>query len=464
MLGLVALGGYREGRRRRLDIDGRAALEMSDIHTQAFERAPPGSDAYDVDGLRPETLLRPEDIRELGSLLAYLDSQSLATAPWGGGTRMSLGNPMRRLDAVVDLGDMNGVVAHNPGDLTLTVEAGITLEAIQATLAPHGQFLALDPPLPSRATVGGTLASGASGLLRWQYGNARDLVIGMKVAMASGAVVKSGGEVVKNVSGYDMARLHLGGLGTLGVIGEVSFKLTPLPRQQRTLVARFASMGACVEAGMAVYHSHATPLALAVFDESVGRRAGASVGVSDFVAAVRLGGRPRSLDRQLRDCAGLFREAGAAEVDAIEGDEAARLWRGLADFGWDAETKPLAAARASVLPTAVGPLLESLAASGAGECAGPSVIAQPGYGGLSLFWFDDDGEQSEKGVLAALSGARALAHDAGGRLVIERCPPGVKAAMDVWDDMGESLEVMRRMKEQYDPGSILNPGRYAGGI
>ncbi len=437
---------------------------MSGIHAQAFERVPPSSDVYDVDGMRPETLLRPEDIRELGSLLAYLNSQSLATAPRGGGTRMTVGNAIRRLDAVVDLNGMNGVVAHNPGDLTLTVEAGITLEAVQDTLAPHGQFLALDAPLPGRATVGGTLASGASGLLRWQYGNARDLVIGMKVAMASGAVVKSGGEVVKNVSGYDMARLHLGGLGTLGVIGEVSFKLTPLPRRECTLVASFSTMAACVRAGMDVFHSHATPLSLVAFDASVSRRMDASVDSPDFAVAVRLGGRPRSLERQVRDCAELFEKAGAAEVDAVERDAAARLWRGLADFGWDVETEPLAAARASVLPTAVGPLLESLAASGAVGCAGPSVVAQPGYGGLSLFWFEGEEGQSEQGVLEAVSGARAAVHAAGGRLVIERCPPSVKAAMDVWDDMGESLDVMRRMKEQYDPGSILNPGRYAGGI
>ena len=437
---------------------------MSGIHAQAFERVPPGSDSYDVDGLRPETLLHPEDIRELGSLLAYLNSQSLATAPRGGGTRMTLGNPIRRLDAVLDMNGMNGVVAHNPGDLTLTVEAGITLDAVQDTLAPHGQFLALDAPLPDRATVGGTLASGVSGLLRWQYGNPRDLVIGMKVAMANGAVVKSGGEVVKNVSGYDMARLHLGGLGTLGIIGEVSFKLTPLPREERTLVASFGSMEACVGAGMGVYHSHATPLSLVAFDGSVSTRSGALGADVDFAAAVRLGGRPRSLERQLRDCAELFREAGAVEVDALEGVAATRLWRKLADFGWDADAEPLAAARASVLPTAVGHLLEGLAASDPGEPSDPSVVAQPGCGGLSLFWFKDDDEQSEESVLEAVSGARTAVHAVGGRLVIERCPPGVKAAMDVWDDVGESIEVMRRMKEQYDPGSILNPGRFAGGI
>lgn len=437
---------------------------MSGIHTRAFERVPPGSDVYDIDGLRPETLLRPEDIRELGSLLAYLSSQSLATAPRGGGTRMTLGNPIRRLEAVVDLSGMNGVVAHNPGDLTLTVEAGMTFERLQETLAPHGQFLALDPPLPGRATIGGTLASGASSLLRWQYGNARDLVIGMKLAMASGAVVKSGGEVVKNVSGYDMARLHLGGLGTLGVIGEVSFKLTPLPRQERTLVASFRSMENCMEAGMGIYHSHATPLSLAAFDGSVSQRSNALDAGAKFVAAVRLGGRPRSLERQLRDCAGMCREAGAVDVDTVEGDAATILWRRLADFGWDAETEPLATARVSVLPTAVDPLLESVARTTPDGSAAPSVIAQPGYGGLSMFWFGGEEGQSDESVLESVSGARALVREVGGRLVIERCPPSVKAAMDVWDDVGESLDVMRRMKEQYDPGSILNPGRFAGGI
>ena len=437
---------------------------MSGIHTQSFGRVPSGSDSYAVDGLRPETLLRPGDIRELGSFLACLSGQSLATVPWGGGTRMTLGNPVRRLDAVVDLSGMNNVVAHNPGDLTLTVEAGITLEKLQETLAPHGQFLALDAPVPHRATIGGTLASGASGLLRWQYGNARDLVIGMKVAMANGAVVKSGGEVVKNVSGYDMARLHLGGLGTLGIIGEVSFKLTPLLRLERTLVASFASMENCIGAGVDIFQSHATPLSLTAFDASVNRRSRALNADASCYVGVRLGGRPRSLERQLRDCAELCREAGAVEVDTIEGDAAARFWRKLADFGWDEETVPLAAARTSVLPTAVGSLLNSLATPGPDGSELPAVIAQPGYGGLSLFWFEEEDGRLGETVVKAVSNARAAVHAAGGRLVIERCPSSVKAALDVWDEVGESIGVMRRMKEQYDPGSILNPGRFAGGI
>ena len=219
-----------------------------------------------------------------------------------------------------------------------------------------------------------------------------------------------------------------------------------------------------MEAGMGIYHSHATPLSLAAFDGSVSQRSNALDAGAKFVAAVRLGGRPRSLERQLRDCAEMCREAGAVDVDTVEGDAATILWRRLADFGWDEETEALAAARVSVLPTALAPLLESVATPGPDGSEGPSVVAQPGYGGLSMFWFEGEEGQSDESILESVSGARALAHEVGGRLVIERCPPGVKAAMDVWDDVGESLDVMRRMKEQYDPGSILNPGRFAGGI
>ena len=437
---------------------------MAGLHSAAFGRVPPDSDSYTIDGQRPGTVLYPEDIRELSVMLSYLGGQSLATAPWGGGTRMALGNPISRLDAVLDLAGMDGVIAHNPGDLTLTVESGITLETLRGELEPHGQFLAIDAPIPARATIGGTLASGASGPLRWQYGNARDLVIGMKVAMANGPIVKSGGEVVKNVSGYDMARLHLGALGTLGVIGEVSFKLTPLPREERTLLAAFSELEDAIGAGVDIFHSHAMPLALTAFDGSVNRRSGAVDADANAFLAVRLGGRPRSLERQLRDCADLCDDAGASEVDAADADAAARLWRKLADFGWDDDTTPLAAARASVLPTSLDPVLAALTAPALGGSATPSVVAQPGYGGLSLFWFESHDGQLEASIAGALSQARETIHGAGGRLVIERCPQSVKGALDVWDDVGESINVMQRMKKQYDPGSILNPGRYAGGI
>ena len=190
--------------------------------------------------------------------------------------------------------------------MTATVEAGITISALQEALGRHGQFLAVDPPLPNRATLGGTLAVGASGPLKWQYGSIRDTVIGMKVVQADGTVTKSGGQVVKNVSGFDMARMHIGALGTLGVIAEVSLKLTPRPAGEATVLAGFDRSGPCLDAALGLFRSGLMPLSLAAFDAQAEGRMGTrppgdTVAESGWRLAVRLGGRPHTLERQVRE-------------------------------------------------------------------------------------------------------------------------------------------------------------------
>ena len=172
---------------------------------------------------------KPVSLHQLSLLLKDADGGGLGIVPFGGGTRLNVGSIPQKYDIALDLSAFNQIVSHNPADLTCTVEAGITIGMLQKALAEHGQFLAVDAPLPHTATIGGTIASSALGYLRWQLGHPRDTIIGMEVLLANGTVTKSGGQVVKNVSGYDMARLHVGGLGTLGVISKVSFKLTPKP-------------------------------------------------------------------------------------------------------------------------------------------------------------------------------------------------------------------------------------------
>lgn len=418
-------------------------------------------EGYAVDGVRPSAVVRPATLEELGRVMATAWKHGLAVAPWGGGTRMALGNPIKRLDVVVDLSRLCRVIQHNPADLTVTVEAGITLSRLQETLAEHGQFLALDPPLPHRATVGGTLATGVSGPLKWQSGHLRDTVIGMKVVQADGRTVKSGGQVVKNVSGYDMARLHIGGLGTLGIIAEVSFKLTPLPRREATLLAAFDDARCCLDTGLQVFHSDVAPLSLVAFNEGVGHVAGLEA--RPCALAIRLGGRPLTLERQVRECMALCRQAGATAIESLPEAQAADLWRRLADFGWDEAARPALACRAMVVPSRVRELVKAIAA-GNGSDPRPAFVAYPGYGNVMLQWHYEAGEMSSEAAYETLSQARQVAHSLDGRLVIERCPPEVKARLDVWDEVGESLAIMRRLKEQYDARGILNPGRFVGGI
>ena len=419
---------------------------------------------YSIGGLRPRAVMFPKGIQDLGDALTTAWEDDLAVAPWGGGTRTELGNLLRRLDVVVDTSHLNRVVQHNPADLTLTVEAGITLAALQKILVEHGQFLALDPPLPDRATIGGTLATGVSGPTKWQYGNPRDMVIGMKVVQADGKVIKSGGRVVKNVSGYDMARLHIGGLGTLGVIAEASFKLTPLPRNETTLVAAFGSSQQCLETGLSIFNSDVLPLALSSFDRCANEQ-GEMVSLDgDHFLAIRLGGRPLTLQRQVRECLSLCHLGGAATVEPLDEAWAVTLWRRVADFGWDERTLPVMAGRISIPPAKIPELARALERSGRSEDLRAAIISHHGYGTMLVHWFADGDDVTIERLSKVLSDARDAVHAVGGRMVIERCPSDVKPRFDVWDDVGEALAIMRRLKEQYDPKGILNPGRFVGGI
>lgn len=412
-----------------------------------------GSEADAIDGIVPQLVVSPGSAAELSRLLSCANAERLAVAPRGGGTQLDLGNRMERLDVVIDMSDINQIMQHNSADLTLAVEAGITLHSLRTALAAKGQFLPLDAPLPQRATIGGTLAAGVSGPLKWQYGSARDLVIGMKVAQADGRITQSGGNVVKNVSGYDMARLHVGGLGTLGIITEVSFKLTPLPRQEATLLAQFDSSEDCLEAALGIFNSGVMPIALTTFNRNAAIRARHMDKVNrEFALAVRLGGRPRTLKRMENEAFSVIRKR-TAQVNSLE-DEAAELWSELADFGHSYGEEAMMSARVATLPNHLDKAIEALSSHG-----NPAIVAQPGYGMMNAHWFGDDAEMNE-----CISDARDAVHVLGGSLIVERSPLEVKGGIDVWDYTGESIETMRRLKAQYDPNGILNPNRFAGGI
>lgn len=420
--------------------------------------------SYAIEGAVPRAVARPSTTEELGHVLEAASERNVAVAPWGGGTRVAVGNALERLDAAVDLSGLADVVDHNPADLTATVQAGMTISRLQEVLGEHGQFLALDPPLPHRATLGGTLATAVSGPMKWQYGSPRDVVIGMKVVQADGKVIESGGQVVKNVSGYDMARLHIGGLGTLGIIAEVSLKLTPLPVGQSTLVAVYDDLNSSIEAGLAVFHSDVMPLALTAFDGNANERMRAVEIRGGGFLAIRLAGRPLTLERQIRECRSVCEALGPSEVALLPGDDASGVWRSLADFGWDDGTAPEIGVRASLVPTRVQELAEALPTFAQDGALEPAMVAHPAHGTVLMGWYGDETGSHDDRAAALVREVRDGVHQLEGVSTIEKCPPDVKAGIDVWDSVGESEAVMRRVKEQYDPGRILNPGRFVGGI
>src|ERR1039457_2624906 len=222
--------------------------------------------AYEVDGIRPAAAVLAKSAEEIAEILGFAESEKRAVIPCGARTKLGIGMPPARYDIALDLSRMNRVLAYEPRDLTLGVEPGVPFSTLATALAAEKQFLPLNPPFLTRATIGGILASDSASPLRHSYGGPRDFVLGLEFVTGDGAIAKSGGRVVKNVSGYDLHKLLIGSLGTLAVITRVNFRTFPLRPAQGTFVAAFSTPEPAFRYCSAIAHSSLTPQMVEVAD------------------------------------------------------------------------------------------------------------------------------------------------------------------------------------------------------
>ncbi len=420
-------------------------------------------DQFNVLGCIPSAVITPSNIKELSKTLTTANEHKLSVSPRGGGTKLELGNTPDSLDIIIDMSRLNKILNHAPADLTATVESGITILNLQNELAEHGQFLAIDPALPHIATVGGVLATGIAGPMKWQHGSPRDTVIGMKIVSPDGTITKSGGQVVKNVTGYDMSRLHIGGLGTIGIIAEVSFKLTPLPPKQLTILASFNSNRIAAEVALEIFNSNLMPLAITVFDPDSQDRI-PDIGMNNPVLAIKAAGRPATIERYVKDSTSIINKFGSSNVKVLDQIDSKPLWEEISNFGWDTLNSEILLCRASVLPSAVPNLIESIEKFEYDQSLIGKKISHPAYGTVLVEWYCGNGPLNNETVSTILNTFSGLIQRLDGSLVIQRCPRKFREEIDVWGKIGSSLEIMRRLKNQYDPNRTINPGRFIGGI
>jgi len=228
--------------------------------------------SYAVDGVVPEAVLLPSSEDEIAKALREASEAASSVVPWGAGTKQDFGNPIEHVDTVLSLERLNQAVEYIPADMTITVQAGMRFADVQSLTAAHGQTFPLDPPRAANATIGGIVATAASGPRRMAYGGVRDLVLGVRVALPDGRAIKAGGKVVKNVAGYDLVKLVIGSLGTLGVITEVSLRLRPLPAVRQSLLFGFDGIDAALDAAESILNSELLPAAVTVLTPQVARR------------------------------------------------------------------------------------------------------------------------------------------------------------------------------------------------
>jgi glycolate oxidase FAD binding subunit len=430
--------------------------------------------AYAIDGQAPRLVAQPATRQEAAQVLQWASAQGLAVCPWGGGTQMALGNPPRRVDLALDLTRLDRLLDFQPADLTVTVEAGMTLAVLQSTLAQGGKFLPVEAPLAGRATVGGVLATGASGPLRFAYGLPRDWLIGIGVVGTQGVYSKAGGQVVKNVTGYDLNKLYTGSLGTLGVVVEATFKLAPRPADFAALVVAFPSPPLAVQAGLRLAAQVFAPQGLQVVTGPAASRLDLGGGATSPLAVAFFAGRSRAVRRRLEESRRFLQEQGGADPVALDGPAGQELLLRLTDLGWDPNAMPWLGLKASVPPSAVGQVVGCFTQQAAGGDAG--LVADPAFGTVRLLQWGEipsnppfdyaQGMPLLKGgiedLAAGIAGLRAQVRGLGGSVVVEQCPLELKQQLDVWDVDPQALAVMRRLKEKFDPLGALNPGRFAG--
>lgn len=416
--------------------------------------------AYAVDGLAPKAVVIPGSVEEVSRLLAYAHLGKLAVVPRGNGTKMAAGGIPGKIDLVLSMLRIHRITEHDIPNLSLSVEAGITLAEVQKKLAATGKgsFLPLDPPYSEQATIGGIMATNSSGPRRYLYNSARDLLLGLKAVNPNGDLVAFGGKTVKNVSGYDMTKLMIGSWGALGVITEITTKLLPLPEASATLLASFGDLAKAGSMTRKILHSVLLPSAMELMD---GKAAGQLGEKARYLVAFSLEGVGEAVERQVAEIGELAKREGAVDTKVLKGEDDRNFWIRVRDFALASTASVIL--RSNVVISKLTETLgnyEKMAQAAGVDCA---LIGHAGNGILTSYILDCGA--AKMGPVVDLIGKftdEAAKHE--GNLIVESSPRDLKERVSVWGRPRSDEVVMRRLKETVDPGGVLNPGRFVGGI
>lgn len=409
------------------------------------------------DGSTHYPIVAPASVPELGDLVRRAAAENRAIYPFGGGTMLELGHTPTKPGTAVDLRGLNRVIDYPARDMTITVQAGIAIGHLQEILHGENQRLAVDIPLPERATLGGAIAVNASGPRRFGLGTLRDYVIGISLVNDEGQEVKGGGRVVKNVAGYDLMKLYTGSLGTLGIITQVTLKLKPLPESSRAVVIPTSPDNAALILD-ALFASRTRPVCVELLDPAASaalrERKSLDLLGSGWNLVVGFEDNALAVAWQIEQLKAELPAEVRPGLRVCSDAEAENLWRALTDFAlWpDAEFT----FKANLLPSATLDFCRQASATAPGLLlqahAGNGIVIGHGKG----FSLEQTRTIFEKWGTLATQGK--------GNLIATRCPPAWKSVLPVWGSSTPDRILMKAVKEKLDPRSIFNPGRFADGI
>jgi glycolate oxidase FAD binding subunit len=418
------------------------------------------TDPLTIDGFGPLPVRRPTTVPELGELVREAAAAGQGLYPVGGGTALHLGLPPIKPGFAADTRGLAGVIDYPARDMTVTVRAGTTVGDLQRTLGTEGQRLPVDVPHPDRATLGGAIAANLSGPRRLGRGTLRDYVIGISFVTDEGQEVKGGGRVVKNVAGYDLMKLQIGALGTLGVITQVTFKVTPKPEDQALVV--FGLTAASVGPTLDRLHGSASrPTALELLNGPAAKAVAASAGVSlpgsdPWVIVAGFEEKAATVAWQVQALRDELKAAPIRDLTEFRGPACDPVWAAL--VGLQDRPEARLTFKAAVLPSRVGRFAVEAAAQH------PDLIIHAHAGNGVVYGHVESAELTAERASALLAALGPGTAEGGGSLTVRRCLVDWKKVLPVWGLPRGDRALMRAVKTTLDPKNVFNPGRLFGDL
>lgn len=427
---------------------------------------------YTVDGKVPRAVAFPESIQETCQALRLAAEKNFSIVPMGGGTKIALGTPPLRADTVLNLSRMDRTLEIDLENQTLTVEAGTRLQTLQESLAQHHCFIPLDSSFPA-ATIGGILSTNSSGPKRLLYGSARDITLGVKVVLSGGEIVKAGGKTVKNVSGYDMTKLFIGSLGTLGIITEATLRLLPTPEREAILILPCQDVSQAWAIASRIVHSDLLPSSLLLFNSKAAAILPASsvpIPPRKVLLLVGVEGAGEAVEAQVQRIHSLGEREGISNFQPLQDSLVGESWKAINEIRGHltGHSKLAVSCKVSTSLSKGAELFQRTESLSSENSLSTAILGHLGTGIFNIFFFFGSEEGAAPQEVAKISEAIAVirkeAEEAGGSLVIESAPSGLKKDIPVWGRPGPSLPYMKAIKTALDPLNLLNPGRFYGGL
>jgi glycolate oxidase FAD binding subunit len=420
-------------------------MAVSADHESELARIVPGAvrlatDADSIDGTRPRWVVEPATAEAMAAVLAWASMNGQPVVLRGGGTHLDWGRRPSDIGVIVSTRQLNRITRYEPGDLTVSVEAGISVADLNRELARHGQWLPIDAASES-ATIGGAIATNDSGPLRHRYGTPRDQIIGVRLATADGRLAVAGGQVVKNVAGYDLGKLVAGSFGSLAGIVSATFKLAPMPPASTTLVMSFATGADMAAAAAAISASQLDSMSVVV-EASAGR--GAS-----YRILVRLGGTPTANAEQAASAARIAAASKPSATEIVAGERDAALWL---DRGTSSRRDSGSDVRASWLPASL-PAVLVLLAEVAGEASVEIDVRARAAVGSGVLHIEGDAAARAAVIARLRQQPETIGH-----VVVTR-GRDVKDRAEVWGPPLPTAGIAAAIKRALDPTGVLNAGR-----